>query len=78
MGDDVIGAVIVDVERDSAAFEAGIRPGDVVSEIDQRAVGSAKAAVDALKAAKQSGRNSVLAFIRSGETVRFIAVPLTD
>ena len=78
LGDDVIGAVIVDVERDSAAFEAGIRPGDVVSEIDQRAVGSAKAAVDALKAAKQSGRNSVLAFIRSGETVRFIAVPLTD
>ena len=78
LGDDVIGAVIIDVERDSAAFEAGIRPGDVVSEIDQRAVGSAKAAVDALKAAKQSGRNSVLAFIRSGETVRFIAVPLTD
>ena len=53
LGDDVIGAVIVDVERDSAAFEAGIRPGDVVSEIDQRAVGSAKAAVDALKAAKK-------------------------
>jgi len=78
LADDVIGAVIIDVTRDSAAFEAGIRPGDVVSEIDQKQVGSAKAAVDALKAAKKSGRNSVLAFIRSGETVRFIAIPLSD
>ena len=78
LGDDVIGTVIVDVERDSAAFEAGIRPGDVVSEIDQRPVGSAKAVVDALKAAKKNGRNSALAFIRSGETVRFIALPLAD
>ena len=78
LGDDVIGVVIIDVDRNSAAFEAGIRPGDVVSEIDQRAVGSAKSAVDALKAAKKSGRNSVLAFIRSGETVRFIAIPLSE
>jgi len=78
LADDVIGAVIIDVTRNSAAFEAGIRPGDVVSEIDQKQVGSAKAAVDALKAAKKSGRNSVLAFIRSGETVRFIAIPLSD
>ncbi|MGI9438088.1 MAG: DegQ family serine endoprotease [Parvibaculales bacterium] len=78
LGEDAIGAVIVDVERGSAAFEAGIRPGDVISEIDQRAVGSAKAAVEALKKAKQNGRNSVLAFIRSGQTVRFIAIPLSD
>ena len=78
LADDVIGAVIIDVARDSTAFEAGIRPGDVVSEIDQKPVGSAKAAVDALKAAKKSGRGSVLAFIRSGETVRFIAIPLSD
>ena len=78
LADDVIGAVIIDVARDSTAFEAGIRPGDVVSEIDQKPVGSAKAAVDALKAAKKSGRSSVLAFIRSGETVRFIAIPLSD
>jgi len=78
LGDDIIGAVIVDVERDSAAFEAGLRPGDVVSEIDQRAIGSAQGAVDALQAAKRSGRNSVLALIRSTESVRFIAIPLND
>jgi serine protease Do len=78
LADDIIGSVIIDVARDSTAFEAGIRPGDVVSEIDQKPVGSAKAAVDALKAAKKSGRGSVLAFIRSGETVRFIAIPLSD
>ena len=53
LGDDIIGAVIVDVERNSAAFEAGIRSGDVVSEIDQRPVGSAKAVVDALESGQE-------------------------
>ncbi len=78
LGDDVIGTVVVDVDRMSLAFEAGIRPGDVISEIDQKPIGSAKTAVEAFEAAKKGGRQSVLVFIRSGNTVRFIAVPLAD
>ena len=78
LADDVIGTVVVDIDRMSLAFEAGIRPGDVVSEIDQKPIGSAKAAVDAVEAAKKAGRKSVLVFIRSGQTVRFIAIPLGE
>lgn len=78
LADDVIGTVVVDIDRMSLAFEAGIRPGDVISEIDQKPIGSAKAAVDAVEAAKKAGRKSVLVFIRSGQTVRFIAIPLGE
>lgn len=78
LGDKASGALVVNVERSSAAFEAGIRAGDVIAEIDQQAVGSAKTAVDALEKAKKSGRKSALIFVQSRGTVRFVALPLSD
>jgi len=78
LGDKASGALVVDVDRSSAAFEAGIRAGDVIAEIDQQAVGSAKTAVEALQRAKKNGRKSVLIFVRSRGTVRFIALPLSN
>jgi serine protease Do len=77
LGDKATGALVVDVDRSSAAFEAGIRTGDVVAEIDQQPVGSAKAAVEALEKAEASGRKSALVFVQSRGTVRFIALPLS-
>ena len=78
LGDKASGALVVDVDRSSAAFEAGIRAGDVIAEIDQQAVGSAKTAVEALQRAKKNGRKSVLIFVQSRGTVRFIALPLSN
>ena len=78
LGDNASGALVVDVDRSSAAFEAGIRVGDVIAEIDQQAVGSAKTAVEALTKAEKSGRKSVLIFVQSRGTVRFIALPLSN
>lgn len=78
LGDKASGALVVDVDRSSAAFEAGIRVGDVIAEIDQQAVGSAKTAVDALRKAEKGGRKSVLIFVQSRGTVRFIALPLSN
>ena len=76
LGDDASGALVIEMGRSSVAFESGIRVGDVISEIDQKTIGSAKAAVEALKKAEKSGRNSVLVFVKSRGTVRFIAIPL--
>ena len=76
LGDKASGALVVAVDRTSAAFEAGIRVGDVVAEIDQQPVGSAKTAVAALKKAVKGGRKSVLVFVQSRGAVRFIALPL--
>src|SRR5262249_12402697 len=54
---DVKGAVITDIDPDSASYEAGLRRGDVIQEVDRKPVRNAQEAVDA------SGRvkgNSVL------------------
>jgi serine protease Do len=42
---DVKGAVVTDVDPDSASYAAGLRPGDVIQEIDRKAVNSADEAV---------------------------------
>lgn len=42
----VEGAVVSDVDPGSAAAEAGLRPGDVIQEINRKPVASAKEAVD--------------------------------
>ena len=41
----VKGAVVTDVNPDSAAFEAGLRRGDVIQEINRKPVSSAEDAV---------------------------------
>jgi serine protease Do len=45
--EDVKGAVVTEVAQDSAAYEAGLRPGDVIVEINREPVDNAEAAVEA-------------------------------
>ena len=42
---DLKGAVVTDVDQDSASYAAGLRPGDVVTEIDRKPVTNAEEAV---------------------------------
>jgi len=76
--DDVKGALVEDIDPESAAYESGIRPGDVITEVDQEAVTNAEGVAERLKAAKEDGKNSVLIFIVSDGVKRFIAMPLND
>ena len=76
--DDVKGALVEDIDPESAAYESGIRPGDVITEVDQQAVTNAEGVATRLKAAKEDGKNSVLIFIVSDGVKRFIAMPLND
>jgi serine protease Do len=66
------GAVITDVVTGSPAEQAGLRPGDVIVEIDRRPVGSADEAVAALHGPSKSGGH--LLRVRGPNGTRFVTV----
>ncbi len=43
----IVGALVAEVAPDSAAYEAGVRPGDVITEINRRTITNAEEAVTA-------------------------------
>ena len=66
------GAVIVDIETASPAFQAGLRKGDVVQEVDWKQVADADEAIDISKDVE--GADSVLVYIWRRGTKRFVVV----
>ncbi len=65
------GAVVVGVDEDSPAAEAGVRPGDVVVEVDRKPVTTAAEAVAGLSASRNGGH---LLRLRRGSSVRFLVL----
>ncbi len=72
------GLVIKDIAEDSAAFEKGLRAGDVITEAGQQSVAQVSDLEDQISAAKDAGRKSVLLLIRRGGEPRFLALPIED
>jgi serine protease Do len=73
---DIQGALVTDVDPGSAAAEAGLKPGDVIMEINRKAVASAEDAVKLTDNAKDkttllrvwSGRGSHYVVVDEGKT----------
>ena len=71
----VEGVLVTRVAPGSAAAEKGIRPGDVITDIDQRKIGDPAQARSALDAARSDDRRALLV-LRRGESQRFVALPM--
>lgn len=70
------GVAVMAVEDTSDAFEKGIRPGDLIVEVGQKAVNS-PSDIDALfKDAKDAGRKSVLLKVEREGNPRFVGLSL--
>ena len=62
------GLVVTDVDRSSLAARAGLRPGDVVVEVNRRSVGS----IAELNEATGSEERTLLLVVRGGQTVYMV------
>ncbi|CTQ48447.1 Do family serine endopeptidase [Jannaschia donghaensis] len=75
---DAKGLVVTDVEDDSAAFEKGLRAGDVIEEAGQVAVTTVADLEERIETAQEAGQKSFLLLVRRGEDARFVALPLAE
>jgi serine protease Do len=64
---------VTEVDPNGVAAAQGLRPGDVILEVGGKQVHGMGEVKDALKA---SGKKRVLMLVRSGDSQRFVALPV--
>lgn len=72
------GVVIKEIDNDSDAALKGLRTGDVILEVQGRAIKSPEDVAAGVKKARDDGRKAVLLRVKQGETIRFVAVQLSS
>ncbi|MDA0306531.1 MAG: DegQ family serine endoprotease [Proteobacteria bacterium] len=70
------GVVVTDVEANGLAAEKGIRPGDLIIEINKEEVSTPSQVIDKVKGTEKSGRKTVLLLIEGQGGLRFIGIRL--
>ncbi len=69
------GVTITDVDPNSVAADKGLQQGDVILEAAGKSVARPNEVAQSFDAARADGKKSVLLRVRSGDNVRFIALP---
>lgn len=72
----VKGVYVSGVVPGSLAYQSGIRPGDIIMGINNRAVTSRSELIQAIDGARKAGRDKVLLLIRRGDTNLYIVLNL--
>src|SRR5579872_3729999 len=73
--DNVKGVVVSSVEPNSPAAEKGLRPGDVIQEVNQVAVNDPKEVSQEIDAAKKAGKKTALLLVSNAQgDARFVAL----
>jgi len=76
LNDNVQGVLITKVDPDSNAAEQGLQPGDVVQQVNYKAVHTPQDVERSVAAAHSAGRKSVLLLVSTEGTSHFVAVDL--
>jgi serine protease Do len=69
------GVTVSKVDRDGVAADRGVKSGDVILEASGSKVTTAVNLRNAIDAAEKSGRHYVLLHVKTGDEMKFVAVP---
>lgn len=72
---DIHGVLVFDVAPQSPAVEKGIRPGDIIREINQEETTNLQHSIDLLKKVEKEHKKRILLLINRNEKPRYISVP---
>jgi serine protease Do len=67
---------VTDIDPTGLAADEGIGLGDVILEVAGTAVNSPAEIQDSVRDARHAGKPTVLLRLKSGETTRFLALPI--
>ena len=70
------GVLVVAVDRDGTAAERGFAAGNIILDVDRKAVSTPSDVHTALSEAETAGRPAALLRVKSGNATVFIALPL--
>ena len=71
------GVLVQDVNQDSVAADKGFAVGDTILEVNGTKVNTGKQFEDAIKAVKDSGKNTALIKAERDGATRYVGLPLT-
>jgi serine protease Do len=72
------GVVVTDVARDGGAAQRGVKPGDIIVEIQQQAVTDPADVSAKIDAIRKQNRKSALVLIQGQDGLRWIPLPLAE
>ena len=76
LSQDQKGVVVTDVAPDGAAAGRGLKPGDVIVEVQQEPVSNPSDVQERMDRFRKQNRKTVLMLIQSGDGLRWVPVPL--
>lgn len=72
----VKGVVVLEADPNSSAVDQGVQPGDIIEQVNNKAVSQPKDVTAQVEQARKSGRKAVALLINRGGQEQFVAVPL--
>jgi serine protease Do len=70
------GVMVVEVEPGGLAAGRGIDPGDLILDVADEAIGAPEDVYRLVDTAKSAGKRTILMRIKSGDTAKFVALPI--
>jgi serine protease Do len=70
------GVVVTDVDPNSPSADRGFKEGDVILEVGGKLVANPAEVREAIATARSDNKNSVLVRVKSGDSSRFVAMPV--